>query len=168
MSGTIDPTGNEGAEGAAAEAAAEAPPAAEAAGAGSDTAPTIEQLQSELETWKGHARKHEDRAKANAAAAERVVELEAEAQKYQDLEKTIPAKVAEQLRTHLVTAHSIPEATAATLLTATDPETLLAQVNALQSLSPAGASAPLEGTRTSEGAVDAETTLVRSLFTTSD
>lgn len=38
-------------------------------------APTLEELQAELATWKGHARTWEDRAKENKTAAEQLAEL---------------------------------------------------------------------------------------------
>lgn len=40
--------------------------------------PTLEELQAELSTWKGHARTWEDRAKENKTAAEKLAELEKE------------------------------------------------------------------------------------------
>lgn len=52
-------------------------PTAEAPDTGEPTTPD---LAAELAKWKAHARKHEDRAKANEAAAKRLAEIE-EAQK---------------------------------------------------------------------------------------
>ncbi|MCC9182574.1 hypothetical protein [Mycolicibacterium mageritense] len=95
-----------------------------------------------VEFWKGKAREQEKRAKDNAAAAKKLAELE-EANK-SDAEKaadrvakaeaevaSLPAKVADALKTHLVALHKISDEDAELLLTATDPETLLKQVDRL-------------------------------------
>lgn len=42
-----------------------------------DTDPADKDWQAEAEKWKAHARKHEDQAKANSAAAKRLAEIEA-------------------------------------------------------------------------------------------
>lgn len=47
--------------------------------------PTIESLTAQLEEWKGHARKHEDQAKANKTAAAELAALKRE--KMSDAEK---------------------------------------------------------------------------------
>ncbi|WP_036959280.1 hypothetical protein [Promicromonospora kroppenstedtii] len=47
----------------------------EASAEGTAPAPTAEDLAAQLEEWKGHARKHEDKAKANAKAATELAEL---------------------------------------------------------------------------------------------
>lgn len=53
-------------------------PAADASAAPAATeAPSLEQLQAELNTWKGHARTWEDRAKENKTAREQLDALEA-------------------------------------------------------------------------------------------
>ena len=57
-------------------------------------------------------------------ATEKVAAAEAEL-------ATIPQKVAEQLRTHLVALHKIPDDDAELFLTANDPELLLKQVDRL-------------------------------------
>lgn len=124
----------------------------------------VEQLQSELETWKGHARKHEDRAKANADAAARVTELESEVSGLKTAAADVPAQVAAALKGHIVAINEIPQETADALLTATEPDALLAQVKALDGLTPAGASAPLEGHRTGGPATNDATEFVQSLF----
>src|SRR5690606_15447312 len=62
MSDTANAAGTEGANGA--EGAE-----------GTDATPTVEELTAQLEEWKSNARKHEDRAKANKAAAEELAEL---------------------------------------------------------------------------------------------
>ena len=82
------------------------------------------------------------RAKENADAAKRLDELEQASKS--DLEKandraakaeaevgTIPAKVADALRVHLVALHEISKDDAELFLTATDPELLVKQVNGL-------------------------------------
>ena len=145
----------------------EATDPADAAGAQS-TAPVpdqLEKLQNELETWKGYARKHEDRAKANSDAADKVTTLEAEIANLKDVEAQVPAKVAAALKAHVVALHSIPEDTAAALLTASDPETLMDQVQALQGLvgGTVGASAPLEGNRPDSTGGDEMTTFLDAL-----
>lgn len=103
---------------------------------------TVETLQAKLAQYKDIASKQEKRAKENAAAAKRLAELE-EAQK-SDAEKaadriskaeaeaaSVPAKVAEALKAHLVALHSIEADDAELFLTATDPELLLKQVSRL-------------------------------------
>lgn len=46
--------------------------------------PTVEALQAELDKWKSQARKHEDRAKANAAAAKELEQVRAESMTEQE------------------------------------------------------------------------------------
>ena len=95
-----------------------------------------------VEFWKQKAREQEKRAKDNSAAAKRLNELE-EAQK-SDAEKfadriaqaeaeasSVPAKVADALKSHLVALHEISEEDSDLFLTATDPEVLLKQVTRL-------------------------------------
>ncbi len=92
-----------------------------------------------VDFWKQKAREQEKRAKDNADAAKRLADLE-DAQK-SDAEKaadriakadaevaSVPSKVAEALRGHLVTLHSIEAEDADLFLTATEPELLLKQV----------------------------------------
>jgi len=92
-----------------------------------------------VEFWKGKAREQENRAKANAAAAKKLAEIEeankSEAEKAADrISKaeaevaTVPAKVADALKAHLVDLHKIADEDAELFLTATDPELLLKQV----------------------------------------
>lgn len=95
-----------------------------------------------VEFWKSKARDQEKRAKENAAAAKELGELK-DAQKSQsekDAEKvkaaeaevaTVPAKVAEALKTHLVARHGIDDEDAELFLTATEPDLLLKQVDRL-------------------------------------
>lgn len=102
-----------------------------------DTKPT-----ETVDFWKQKAREQEQRAKSNADAAKRLAELEdaqkTEAQKAADKlaaadaeVASVPAKVSEALRTHLVDLHSIPDEDAELFLTATDPALLLRQVTGL-------------------------------------
>lgn len=95
-----------------------------------------------VDFWKQKAREQEKRAKENADAAKRLSEIE-EAQK-SETEKaadriakaeaevaSIPAKVAEALRGHLVDLHKIDKDDADLFLTGTEPELLLKQVTRL-------------------------------------
>lgn len=95
-----------------------------------------------VEFWRDKAREQEKRAKENAAAAKELASVK-EAQK-SDAEKladriaaaeaesaSVPAKVSEQLRAHLVALHGIEQDKADLYLTATDPELLLKQVAGL-------------------------------------
>lgn len=88
------------------------------------------------------AARHRTEARANADAAKRLAEIE-ESQK-SEAEKTadriakadaevssIPAKVADALREHLVTLHEIDKDDAELFLTGTEPELLLKQVTRL-------------------------------------
>ena len=109
---------------------------------------TTEQQQSEanpaetVDHWREIARKQEKRAKENAAAAQRLAELEdaqkSESEKVADrIAKaeaevaSVPTKVADALRQHLVALHEIDEDDAELFLTANDPELLLKQVTRL-------------------------------------
>lgn len=111
-----------------------------------DTEQTPDDFKAEAEKWKALARKHEEKAKANAEAAKRLGEIE-DAQK-SEAEKaaeriakaeaeiaSVPAKVADALRAHLVALHEIDEDDAELFLTATEPELLLKQVARLVSQS---------------------------------
>ena len=95
-----------------------------------------------VDFWKQKAREQEARAKSNAAAAKKLAELE-EAQKT-DAEKaadrianaeaevaSVPVKVAEALKTHLVELHGIDSEDADLFLTAQEPDLLLKQVTRL-------------------------------------
>lgn len=95
-----------------------------------------------VEFWKQKAREQEKRAKDNATAAQRLAEIE-DAQKTES-ERTadriakadaevasVPSKVAEALRDHLVALHEIDKDDAELFLTATEPELLLKQVTRL-------------------------------------
>lgn len=106
---------------------------------------TTEQQTKPTETvdfWKQKAREQEKRAKDNATAATRLAEIE-DAQKSEsekvaerlakaDAEvATVPSKVADALREHLVALHEIDKDDAELFLTATEPELLLKQVTRL-------------------------------------
>lgn len=95
-----------------------------------------------VEFWKTKAREQEKRAKDNATAATRLAEIE-DAQK-SETEKTadriakadaevasVPNKVADALREHLVALHEIDKDDAELFLTGTEPELLLKQVTRL-------------------------------------
>lgn len=106
---------------------------------------TTEQQTKPTETvdfWKQKAREQEKRAKDNATAAQRLAEIE-DAQKSEsekvaerlakaDAEvATVPSKVADALREHLVALHEIDKDDAELFLTATEPDLLLKQVTRL-------------------------------------
>lgn len=113
------------------------------------TEPTVEQLQAELANWKSHARKHEGRAKDERSKATqfeaRVTELESQLTDMQSAQ-------VQAVREAYIDAYKLDD-TAAALLTATDIDglkTQIASITALRGTPPAGASAPLEGTRPTE------------------
>lgn len=139
---------------------------------------TVETLQAKLNQSKEHSRTWEKRAKENAAAAKRLAEFE-DAQKT-DAEKTadriskaeaeaasVPEKVSDALRTHLVALHGIEAEDAELYLTAQDPELLLKQVDRLVALTgkrkTQGNVVPREG-NTSKNVGGDEREAVRSLF----
>jgi len=99
-------------------------------------------LAAEVEKWKTLSKKNEARAKENSAAAKRLAELEeagkTEAEKAADrIAKAeaevaaVPAKVAAELKTHLVSLHKISDDDAELFLTANEPELLMKQVTRL-------------------------------------
>lgn len=101
-------------------------------------------LTAEVEKWKALARKSEARAKENSAAAKRLAEIEeagrTESEKAADRVAkaeaevaAVPSRVADALRDALVALGVVSE-DRKVLLTATEPEALLAQVRAVQSL----------------------------------
>ncbi len=95
-----------------------------------------------VEFWKQKARENESKFKSNAAAAKRLAELE-DAQKSKSEKAadriakaeaevaSVPSKVSEALRSHLLELHEIEADDAELFLTATDPELLLKQVTRL-------------------------------------
>lgn len=89
--------------------------------------------------WKAKAREWEKRAKDNKAAADELAQMkessktEAERQaeritKAEAEVAQVPAKVADALKSHLVTLHEITDEDAELFLTANDPDLLLKQV----------------------------------------
>ncbi|MCP3811631.1 hypothetical protein NLX62_04715 [Mycobacteriaceae bacterium Msp059] len=84
-----------------------------------------------VEFWKGKAREWEDRSKANSKAAGKLAEANERADTAEAEVATVPAKVAEALKTHLVARHEIDAEDAELFLTATDPELMLKQINRL-------------------------------------
>lgn len=131
-----------------------------------------------VDFWKTKAREQEKRAKENADAAKRLEEFEQASKS--DIEKamdrvtkaeaevaSVPAKVSEALRTHLVELHEISAEDAELFLTATDPEVLLKQVNGLigraKSARRNGNQVPREGTNPPAGGGD-DRDAVRGLF----
>lgn len=108
-----------------------------------ETEDSTEQKPTEtVDFWKQKAREQEKRAKDNAAAAKRLADLEdaqkSESQKASDRiaqaeaeVASVPAKVAEGLRAHLVELHKIDKDDAELFLTASEPELLLKQVTRL-------------------------------------
>lgn len=95
-----------------------------------------------VDFWKQKAREQEKRAKENADAAKRLGELE-DAQKSESERAadriakaeaeaaSVPNKVADVLREHLIDLHEIDKDDAELFLTANDPELLLKQVTRL-------------------------------------
>ncbi len=145
---------------------------------------TTEQQTKPTETvdfWKQKAREQEKRAKDNATAAKRLADIE-DAQKSEsekvaerlakaDAEvATVPSKVADALREHLVALHEIDKDDAELFLTATDPELLLKQVTRLvgQSGKRKTNTVPREGQTSSTSGTDEEREFVRGLFKRSE
>ena len=132
-----------------------------------------------VEYWKTMSRKNEDRAKANAADAAELATLKAanktEAEKAIDRVTAaeaevakVPSKIAEGLRDSLVTLGVVSEDDKV-LLTASDPEALLAQVNRLTgrkagSKTTDGNRAPLQGRTPDNSKPDPLRDVTRSLF----
>lgn len=132
-----------------------------------------------VEFWKQKAREQEKRAKDNATAAKRLAELEeankSEAEKAADRiakaeaeAATVPSKVADALKTHLVALHGIDEEDAELFLTATEPELLLKQVTRLlgQSDKRKKNHVPREGATPPQPGQSEEAAFVRDLFGT--
>lgn len=84
-----------------------------------------------VEYWKSTARDWETRSKANSKAAARLTEATNRAEAAEAEAATVPAKVAEALKAHLVARHQIGDEDAELFLTAADPELLLKQVDRL-------------------------------------
>ena len=118
-------------------------------GADPDADTGDQQSAETVEHWKSKARDWEKRAKANSSAATELAELKAA--QMTDTEKltarlkqaeaeaaSVPAKVAEALKQHLVSTSQIDKETADLYLTATDPELLLKQAAGLAGLGAGG------------------------------
>jgi hypothetical protein len=128
--------------------------------------------------WKEHARTWEARAKENAAAAAELAELrnagKSEADKVAErvlaaeaAVAAVPSRVAESLRDSLVALGVVSEADKV-LLTASDPETLLAQVKRLSERAEVkkveGNRAPLQGRTSDKSGSDPVRDFARDLF----
>lgn len=103
---------------------------------------SVDDLKAKLAKYQDIAKTQEKRAKENSAAAKRLAEIEesqkSEAQKAADKVAaaeaevaSVPAKVSEALKSHLVALHGIDDEDAELFLTATEPELLLKQVDRL-------------------------------------
>lgn len=153
--------------------------------AATETAGSTEQQPNEqakptetVEFWKQKAREQEKRAKENAEAAKRLSEIEdaqkSESEKAADrIAKaeaevaTVPTKVADALREHLVTLHEIDEDDAELFLTANEPELLLKQVTRLIGQSDKRKTkhtVPSEGRTTPKSGDDEMREFARNLF----
>lgn len=136
-----------------------------------------------VDFWKSKARDQEKRAKENAAAAQRLAEIEeaskSESEKAADrIAKaeaevaTVPSKVADALRTHLVSLHGIEADDAELFLTANDPELLLKQVTRLIGQSDKRKKtnnvSPREGNQPKSAGNEDERAFVRDLFASTD
>jgi predicted nucleic acid-binding Zn-ribbon protein len=129
----------------------------------------VDALKAEVEKWKALSRQNEEKAKANADAAQRLAELKPDeltakvAEAEQKL-SAVPATVAESVRDILVDLGTVSEADTV-LLTATDPETLKAQVKRLvEHASRQGNRAPLAGHTSGATDEDPKRVLARQLF----
>ncbi|MGW4124760.1 hypothetical protein [Nocardia sp. NPDC004711] len=139
---------------------------------------TVDDLRAALSKSKEFARTWEKRAKDNAGAAKELAEIKdaqktetertadklAEAQREVD---SIPAKVADSLREHLVELHGIAEEDAELFLTGETPELLLKQIKRLTEQAdkrPKKNHVPREGRQTIQPGSDDERETVRALF----
>ena len=121
-----------------------------------------------VEFWKQKAREQEKRAKENAAAAQRLAEIEeankTEAQKtaerLAEAEKAAAEARSEALRLRIATKHGISDEDADLFLTGTDEETLTRQAERLSARQAEqrkqGNYAPREGAHTSAAGSDRE------------
>lgn len=89
---------------------------------------TLAAQKAQLKEFKAKASELDQIREAQKSEAEKVADRLAKA----DAEVSgIPSRVAEALKAHLVTLHEIPDEDAELFLTATEPETLLKQVDRL-------------------------------------
>lgn len=134
----------------------------------------VGELTRERDEWKGHARKHEDRAKDAAAKlvdAEKLVsDLTAQVAEVPDVDSkvdeavaTAKAEAADVLRAALIKAHGLDES-AAGLLTATDAAALAEQASAVAALRGTAPSMPLAGYTPDSSGDDGMAALARDLF----
>lgn len=100
-------------------------------GNGGDGGDGNEKPAETVDFWKGKSRDWELKSKANAKAAGELAELQGKYATAEAEVATVPAKVAEALKAHLTARHGIDNEDAELFLTATDPETLLKQVDRL-------------------------------------
>jgi predicted phage tail protein len=132
-----------------------------------------------VDFWKQKAREQEKRAKDNADAAKRLAELE-DAQKSESeraaerISKaeaevaSVPSKVADALRQHLVELHEIDKDDAELFLTGSEPDLLLKQVKRLLAQSgerrKQGNHVPREGNTSANAGSNDERVAARNLF----
>ena len=96
-------------------------------------------LQAEIDKWKALARKHEDRATANADAADALAQLQQESKSEADkvaeriakLEQDNNSVRTDALRLRIAAKHKISDEDADLFLTGTDEEALTAQAKRL-------------------------------------
>lgn len=119
----------------------------------SQETPTVEDLQAQLEEWKGHARKHEDRAKENHTRAKEyeatLTETEERALRLEQELAEAKAAPVEAVRQAFADVYRL-DAAAVSLLNADTIDGLKQQVSALlevRGTAAPGPTAPLEGTR---------------------
>lgn len=101
--------------------------------------PTIEDLQKDLETWKGHARTWENRAKENKNAADQIKaiedanksELERAQERLAELEAELNSSKETALRSSIIAEFALDPEDAEVLLTASDEAGLRAQAERL-------------------------------------
>ncbi|MGC4964246.1 hypothetical protein [Gordonia sp. DT101] len=157
----LDPATNADAE---SNAAALPDPTANADIDAESTEPAAKPLEEQVAHWKSMACKNGDRAKANAAAATRVAELESEVASLTQAAATATSTATAQLRHALITTHGLDDATAG-LLTASDADGLITQLRAVTALrgNVAQPSAPLAGS-TAQSVPDPSKQFVSTLF----
>lgn len=138
-------------------------------GTGEQNTPTIEDLQAEIESLKGHSRKWEDRAKANKEAADKLTEIErekmtdaqrAEAERSEIEQRATSAEEratnaeAALARLQIVHEFELTQDDTSALEGITDPDTLrkIAERLAGRSTTQPPKPNPAQGTRTGAGA----------------
>jgi len=104
----------------------------------------------EVEKWKQLSRKNEERAKANAEAAKRLPDVEAELAaakgRVSELEETLESERRSALRARIQASHGISDEDAELFLTSNDEETLRKQAERfMQRVQTAGNHVPGEG-----------------------